>query len=112
MRVWAQLHDPLSIGQRLIGVASILAMADRLDDAARALAHGRVILAEIGAEEAWVTRLDEQTEAVLTEHLPDLDLAQLQLDVAGVSADEAIVWVLSVLSRPDLTDESCGWLQS
>ena len=112
MRVWAQLHDPLSIGQRLIGVALILAMADWLDDAARALAHGRVILAEIGAEEAWVTRLDAQTEAVLTEHLPDLDRAQLQLDVAGVSADEAIVWVLSVLSRPDLTDESCGWLQS
>jgi len=98
MLLWRELHDPLSVGTRLGGTASLLAATGRFDEAAQALVYGRVLLGRLGAEVPWVTRLNAQTEAVLREHLDDMDLAGLQESSSDVTVEEAVDWALEALS--------------
>jgi len=98
MSVWRDLHDPLSVGERIGGAASLLAATGRFGEAAQALAYSRVLLGRLGAEVPWVTRLNAETEAVLREHLDHVDLVGLQESSSDVTVEGAVDWALEALS--------------
>ena len=107
MVIWRELHDPVSVGERIGGVASVLAAAGRWDEAAQALAYSRVILARLGAEGGWFERMNAATEALLGDRL-DLDLAGVQHACAEATVEEALDWVIEALSTSDPDDSRRG----
>ncbi len=60
--------------------------------------YGRAILARLGAAVPWATRLNAKTEAVLREHLDDVDLARLQESASDVTVEGAVAWSLHALA--------------
>ena len=103
MVIWRELHDPVSVGERIGGVASVLAAAGRWDEAAQALAYSRVILARVSAEGGWVERMNSATGALLGDRL-DLDLAVIQDACAEATVEGALDWVIEALSTSDPDD--------
>ena len=97
MLIWSELHDPLSVGTRLGGLARVLAKAGRFEEAAQALAYGRGLLAQFGAQVLWVVDANTKTEEMLREHSPELDLARLQAAASDATLEAAVGWALDVL---------------